>query len=154
VEKMTHNTLESSEILILEQKILSVFNFRIYKKMTLFETVELLFVKFNLHLTKYFDKLCNIVNYIAKIILFDFELMTQYSVKYLAASCFYISIKIVNQISPRLDPKKFVKKINIFLKLNENKFYICSKLLLELSKNFKNKFPFASNLEKYDAFNI
>ena len=57
--------------------------------------IEILLVKNDFHLSSKFKDILKVVNYISKMVIHDYSIITQYKMKYIAASCIYICLKIV-----------------------------------------------------------
>ncbi len=85
-------------------------------------------------------------------IMHDSSILGRFHLKYLAASCIYISLKIIEQIIDNSKTKVYVNKLKALLSLKEQTFYFCSEGLLNLAKNFEGKFSFCKNLLKFDSF--
>lgn len=86
--------------------------------------------------------------------MFDYEIMMKYELRYLSASCIYLCLKIITQSYVKINSKVFVSRIKSILDLEDDEFYDCSKFMLDLSKGFKQKYDFATNLEKFESFSI
>jgi len=57
--------------------------------------LENLIVKLNFHKKIGFKKFFSILIYVSKIVMFEYDFMTSYELKYIGASAFYICLKIV-----------------------------------------------------------
>lgn len=154
VEKMTHNKIPSSEIQKMELEILTTLDFCLMKPKSLFVTVEFLFVKLNFFWMEKFPQIKKIFIYLSKMIVHDYDLIRKYSLKYLAASILYITVKIIEQIKQSIDIDEIVEKLKRLLSLNEDLFFNSSEEVLSLAKSFEKKFPNAKNLQKFDSFQI
>lgn len=84
----------------------------------------------------------------------DYDLLTQFSMKYLGASALYICMKIMEQIFDGIQTKQVVEKLKMLLSLEESKFYLSSELVLSLAKNFEQRFSYSKNLIKFDSFSL
>lgn len=71
----------------------------------------------------------------------DYEILKKYSLKYLSASTVYISLKIIEQIKQNMMIQETVDKLKRLLMLNEETFYSSSEDILNLAKNFEQRFP-------------
>lgn len=154
VEKMGHGKIRKEKILEMENLILNVLSYKMYDLGNFYVYIELLLVKMNFHLKKYFVKILSVCNYISKVVLFDYDIMMGFEMKYLAASCIYLCLKIISQAFGKINSKMFVSKIKSMLNLEDQEFYKCSKVMLDLSKDFKKKYDFVKNLEKFESFSI
>lgn len=154
VEKMTHNKIPASEIQKMELEILTTLDFCLLKPKSLFVTAEFLFVKLNFFRMEKFPQIKKIFVYLSKMIIHDYDLIRKYSLKYLAASILYITVKIIEQIKQSVDIDEIVEKLKRLLSLNEDLFFNSSEEVLSLAKNFEKRFPNAKNLQKFDSFQI
>lgn len=154
VEKMTHNKINGKDILEMEYDIIKTMEFRILSEPSLFVFIEFLLVKLNLHKSKYFEDIMKVVTYISKMLMHNYKILIKFPLKYLAASCIYICLKIIEQVNFQLKAKNCVEKLKSLLNLEENIFYHSSEILLDLAKNFENEFPFSKNLLKFDSFSL
>ncbi len=71
----------------------------------------------------------------------DYDILKKYSLKYLSASTVYISLKIIEQIKQNMMIQETVDKLKRLLMLNEDTFYSSSEDILNLAKNFEQRFP-------------
>lgn len=154
VKKMTHNKMTKSMVSDCETDILLTLNFKLLERPSLFVFVEFLLSKIYLHEKKEYKKIMEVVRYITKMVIHDITVMTRFSLKYIAASCVYICLKIIEQVDFDLDTKKIVGKVKGLLGLDEQVFFESSEMVLSLAKNFEMKFSFAKNLLKFDSFNL
>jgi hypothetical protein len=74
-------------------------------------------------------------------IMHDYDILKKYSLKYLSASTVYISLKIIEQIKQNMMIQETVDKLKRLLMLNEDTFYSSSEDILNLAKNFEQRFP-------------
>lgn len=154
VEKMTHNKISAKSILEMECNIITTMNFKILSEPSLFIFIEFLLVKLNIHRSKYFKDIMKVVTYISKMLMHNYKILVKFPLKYLASSCIYICLKIIEQVNFELKAKNCVEKLKSLLNLKENIFYHSSEILLNLAKNFENQFPFSKNLLKFDSFSL
>ena len=154
VQKMTHNKIASADILACEFEILSNLDFCFYNTPNLFAIIEILLVKLDLHQTPMIDDIFKVSTYISKMVVHDYSLITKFQTKYLAASCIYITFKIIEQVCEGFSTKEYVDILKQTLSLNEQTFYKSSELILNLAKNFESVFSFAKNLMKFDSFSL
>lgn len=154
VEKMTHGKLKPKEIVECELDILRAVDFNLFTVPSLFIVVEMLVVKLNLHLIDFKNDLFKVITYISKMLMHDYGMLVKFPISYLAASCIYICFKIIEQVNKDFKTKVYVEKLKSVLDLDEVMFYKSSELVLNLAKNFDTLFPFAKNLQKFDAFTL
>lgn len=154
VEKMTHNKLRARDIVDCELEILSALGFNFLGASPLFVVIELLFVKLGLYQLEVTPDLLKVITYISKMVMHDYALLTRFPARYIAASCVYICFKIVEQVNREFRTKLYVDKIKAVLELDDGFFYKSSEVVLNLAKNFETAFPFAKNLQKFDAFTL
>ena len=154
VEKMTHGKISTKEIVALEIDILQTLNFNLLQNPSLFIMIEFLLVKTDFHLSKSFPDIIKVVTYVSKMLMHDFSIISQFQLKYLAASCIYICLKIVEQVNNEFDTKYFVDRLRKLLNLNESTFFASSEMVLNLAKNFETEFPYSKNLLKFDSFSL
>ena len=154
VEKMTHGKIKHKSIVKTEFDILKVMNFKMLSSPSLFVFIEFLLVKMNFHQSKTFPDIVKVVTYISKMIMHDYSILIKFPLKYLASSCIYICLKIVEQVNVEFKTKYYVDKLKTLLHLKEQTFYHSSEVLLDLAKNFEKKFPFSKNLLKFDSFSL
>lgn len=154
VEKMTHNKLKPREIVECETELLKAVEFNMLSVPSLFVVIEMLVVKLNLHLLEFRADLLKVLVYISKMLMHDYAILIKFPLKYLAASCIYICFKIIEQVNKEFKTKAFVDKLKSVLELDEVVFYKSSELVLNLAKNFESLYPYAKNLQKFDAFTL
>lgn len=154
VEKMTHNKLKAKEIVDCETEIMQSLEFSILNVPSLFIIIEIILVKLNLYNSLMTVDLFKVITYISKMVLHDYSIIIKFPIKYIAASCVYICFKIIEQVIKDFKTKYYVEKIKLILELDEVLFYKSSELILSLAKNFEKSFPFAKNLQKFDAFTL
>jgi len=154
VEKMTHNKLRPRDVVECETEVLTALDFNPLTTPSLFVVVEMLLVKLGLHQGELSADLLKVVTYIAKMVMHDYAVLSRFPLKYIAASCLYICFKIVEQVNREFKTKHFVDKIKAALELDDVFFYKASEVVLHLAKNFETTFPFAKNLQKFDAFTL
>lgn len=154
VEKMTHNKLRARDIVECELEILTALGFNFFSVSPLFVLIEMLFVKLGLYQLEVTPDLLKVITYISKMVMHDYGLLTRFPAKYIAASCVYICFKIVEQVNREFKTKAYVDKIKAALELDDGFFYKSSEVVLNLAKNFETTFPFAKNLQKFDAFTL
>lgn len=138
----------------MEFEILTTLNFNLLKSKSLYVAVEFLFVKLNFFRMEKYQQIRRIYMYLSKMVIHDYDLVKKYSIKYLAASILYITVKIIEQVRQTLDIDAIVEKMKNLLSLNEEIFYNSSEEILSLAKTFEKKFPNAKNLLKFDSFQI
>lgn len=154
VEKMTHGKMQSKEIANCENDILTTLNFKLLEQPSLFIFIEFLLVKLGFHDHPLVDDINKIITYISKMLMHDYSLVSKYPLKYLATSCIYICLKIIEQVKRDLKTKIYVEKLKMMLKLDDEIFYASSENLLALAKGFEKSFPYAKNLIKFDSFSL
>lgn len=154
VEKMTHGKLKAREIVECEVEMLRAVNFNMLSNPSLFIVIEMLIVKLNLHLSGFREEVNKVIVYISKMLMHDYSMLIKFPLRYLAASCIYICFKIIEQVNKEFKTKLFVEKLKSSLELDELVFYKSSELVLNLAKNFETLFPYAKNLQKFDAFTL
>ena len=154
VDKMTHGKMKAKEVVDCETDILTALNFKLLEQPSLFVFVEFLLVRLGFHEHALKDDVYKVIAYITKMLMHDYSLITQYSLKYLAASCIYICFKIIEQVNTDFKTKTYVERLKQLLDLNEQTFYGSSESLLNLAKTFEKTFPYAKNLLKFDSFSL
>lgn len=154
VEKMTHKKLRAREIVECEMEVLLSLGFNLLATPSLFVMVELLFVRMSLSSTELTPDLVKVVTYITKMLMHDYETLTKFPLRYLAAASVYICFKIIEQVNRDFKTKQLVDKVKVILELDDVIFYKASEVVLALAKNFETAFPFAKNLQKFDAFTL
>lgn len=154
VEKMTHNKLRARDIVDCELEILSALGFNFYAVSPLFVVIEMLFVKLGLYNQELTPDLLKVITYVAKMVMHDYSLLSKFPLKYIAASCVYICFKIIEQVNKDFKTRAHVDKIKAALELDDGFFYKSSEVVLNLAKNFEGSFPFAKNLQRFDAFTL
>lgn len=154
VEKMTHNKLRARDIVECELEILTALGFNFFTASPLFVVVEMLFVKLGLYNLETTPDLLKVVTYISKMILHDYALLSKFPLRYISASCVYICFKIIEQVNKEFKTRTYVDKLKTVLELDDAFFYKSSEIVLNLAKNFETTFPFAKNLQRFDAFTL
>jgi hypothetical protein len=154
VDKMTHGKIQAKAIVKTEFEILNTLNFEMLGSSSLFVFVEFLMIKMNFHQSQIFTDILKVVTYISKMVMHDYSILIKFPLKYLASSCIYICLKIVEQVNVEFKTKYYVDKLKTLLNLKEQTFYHSSEILLDLAKNFEKKFPFSKNLLKFDSFSL
>lgn len=154
VEKMTHGKIQSQCIVLMEFDMLKTMEFEMLGSPSLFVFIEFLLVKMNFHVSRCFGDILKVVTYISKMLMHDYGILVKFPLKYLASSCVYICLKIVEQVNVEFKTKYYVDKLKGLLNLKEQTFYHSSEILLDLAKNFEKKFPYSKNLLKFDSFSL
>lgn len=111
-------------------------------------------VKNDFHLSKQYVDIVKVITYVSKMLMHDYDIISRFSTKYLAASCVYICLKIIEQVNTEFDTRFYVDKLRKMLCLNENTFFSSSESVLNLAKNFEGMYPFSKNLLKFDSFSL
>ena len=154
VEKMTHGKIIARDIVLMEIDMLQTMNFNLLQNPSLFVMIEFLLVKMEFHLSKSYKDIVKVITYVSKMLMHDFSIISKFQLKYLAASCIYICLKIVEQVNNEFDTKYYVDKLRKLLNLNESTFFTSSERVLNLAKTFETKFPYSKNLLKFDSFSL
>jgi len=154
IEKMAHGRMKTKEIVETEEQILKAIDFKLFDKPSLYVFVEILTVILDLHNKVFYKDMMNVIGYLSKMIVHDYSILTTFSIKYLAASCLFISFKIMEQVFKDFKSKVYIEKIKSKLKLNEQIFFTVSEATLNLAKNFEKNFAFAKNLSKFNSFTL
>lgn len=128
--------------------------FKLLEAPSLYVFVEFLVVKLNFHLQSPFEDVQKILVYVTKMIMHDYQLLTQFPMKYLGASAIYICLKIMEQIAEQTQTRTTVERLKTLLNLDEQRFFQSSEALLGLAKNFERRFSFSRNLIKFDSFSL
>jgi hypothetical protein len=123
VDKMTHGKIRGDKVVQMELEILCTIGFNPLQAPSLFVLIETLLVKADFHKTKGFSDVIKVVTYISKMVMHDLGLLERVSLKYLAASCVYICLKIVEQVHREYNTKKCVEKLRRILGLDEQIFF-------------------------------
>lgn len=154
VEKMTHGKVKAQDIVACETDILIALNFSLLRQPSLYTIVECLLVKLGFHDNTLTEDVNKVITYVTKMVMHDYQLLTKYSLSYLAASCIYICFKIIEQVNRTFKTKAYVDKLKLMLKLDEKNFYAVSESILALAKNFERAFPTSKNLLRFDSFSL
>lgn len=154
VAKMTHGKIKAQDIVACETDILLALNFNLLRQPSLYTIVECLLVKLGFHDNALTNDVNKVMTYVTKMVMHDYDLLTKYSLQYLAASCVYICFKIIEQVNREFKTRTYVDKLKRMLELNEKTFYAVSESVLALAKNFERSFPTAKNLLRFDSFSL
>lgn len=154
VEKMTHGKMTAKQIVACEEEILKTVGYNLYSLPSLYTFVEFLTVMIGIHETDFNDQLMKILNYVTKMIMHDYDIIRNHSIKYLASSCLFIAFKIIEQLNKDFKTKSYIEKLKHKLRLNEEVFFSVSEQMLDLAKSFEKRYPFAKNLSKFESFTI
>ena len=154
VDKMAHGKIDFKTIKNFESEILLTLNFKLLDSPSLFIFTEFLLSKIYLHERKDYKEIRSVIVYITKMVMHDLDILSKYSLKYIAASCIYICFKIIEQVSSSVETKRLITKIKALLDLEEKVFFESSEMILNLAKNFEKKFTFAKNLLKFNSFSL
>ena len=83
--------------------------------------------------------------------LFSYEL-AQYDTKILVASVYFIALKTLEQVEPKLRPEQRLGDISNLTNCSDDKIIESSRRVLELANNFSLIYPNLGNLKKFNKF--
>ncbi|CAK94397.1 unnamed protein product (macronuclear) [Paramecium tetraurelia] len=147
-EKIAHKKLSKEEIKDKEANILQVLDFNL-NGTTILDIITMVLSILNLH-----QQLYEAANFLAKLALFDYEFVNQYSYLQLACAVLIVSTKTIEQIDQNLSSEVTIPLIISTLKLDYQDSIACANRLLQLAKGFDKQFPNFENLKKFSKFQI
>lgn len=152
-EKIAHKKLSPEAIRKKEREILSALNYDV-TGVTLFEFVENLLnmadiKKLKLPDAKFSSYLDRVVIYLAKMVMFDYELISTFTYKILAVGVLFVSFKIIEQFDPNFVASDEIKQIIGFVGAPDAQIYEAASKILSLAKNFEKLYPNFENLRRF-----
>ena len=154
VEKISHGKLSAKEIVGCESDYAKTLDYRFIGNSSLFVFIEMVLVKLSIHQLLIWKDVLKVVTYIGKMAMHEYRLLVRYSLEYIGCGCIYLCFKIIEQAHQSFDLRTYLNQMKIIFNLNEMHFYKVSEEMLDLAKNFEQKFNFAKNLIKYDSFSL
>ncbi|CAD8067829.1 unnamed protein product [Paramecium sonneborni] len=139
-EKIAHKKLSKDEIREKESQIAQALDFKLVGT-TISEIVSMALQLINQH-----QKMHQLVIYLAKIVLYDYELISQYNYSSLSAACIIVGCNLLSQESS----DEIIPQILSVLNVDKDETIELSNKILNLAKNFDKLFPNLENLKKFN----
>lgn len=154
-EKIGHKKLSCESIRARERDILSAVNYEL-TGVTLLEFIDAL-----LHGSGVIDEaqsgvsdqyrgyLRKVIIYIGKMILHDYELISNYTYMTLAAGALFVCFKIMEQLEPSFSAVRQIASVFQVVQLHHSLVYEAASKILHLAKTFEKTYANLENLKKF-----
>ncbi|EGR33248.1 n-terminal domain protein [Ichthyophthirius multifiliis] len=151
-DKISHKRLSKQQLKNMEFEILYCLDFKIPSTNlhTLIQQIAFYFSLFIFN-QEYNDFLKNIFIYIYKQTIFNYQILSIYNNKLIAAGIIYVSLKIIEQFDVQIENNILLDQIGQILHLNKQEIINVSVEILSFAKSYDNIFPNLNNLKKYNG---
>ncbi|KAM3130663.1 hypothetical protein pb186bvf_017255 [Paramecium bursaria] len=155
-DKIAHKKLSIDQIKKKESEILQTIGFDLCGA-TIYEQYNLILQncqieeKLPLKHYRYLKKLCL---YLAKMILYEYDLCSQHKYTLLGASLIFVGFKIVEQLETNFNAELQIKEISLQCGLEHEQLIEVAAKVLNLAKNFEKQYPNLENLKKFNGFQL
>ncbi|CAD8139646.1 unnamed protein product [Paramecium pentaurelia] len=155
-EKIAHKKLTTDQIKKKESEILQTIGFDLVGG-TLFDLYNLIltncFIESKLleKNYKYLKKLCL---YLAKMVLYDYEICGKNNYTLLSAALIFVAFKIVEQLETTFNADSQIKDVADIIQVDQDQLVEVAAKILNLAKNFEKHFPNLENLKKFNGFQL
>lgn len=155
-DKIAHQKVSINQMKQREHHICQIINFDFHNS-SIYEItmltiqltkIESLFTSSNL---KYFYK---VIIYLTKMVMHDYSLLTNYSIKHLTIGLLYVSFKIIEQIDSQFQTDLKSREIIALFRDSDDTLYEVAQKVLNLAKNFETIHPGLENLKKFNGFQL
>ncbi|CAD8057057.1 unnamed protein product [Paramecium primaurelia] len=143
-EKIAHKKLTKEEIKEKENQIAQALDFKFFGT-TLYEIITI-----TLQMINQYQKLHQIVVYLAKMILYDYQIISQFNYSILSAACIIIGCNL----SCQDQNDEIIAQVLQLLNVNKDATLDLSNKILNLAKNFDKQFQNLENLKKFNKNSI
>lgn len=138
----------------MESLILSTFNFKILFHISLWQLLHLIIKLLKIDQLPFNSQLDKILLFKAKMVMMDYEFITQFSIKLVASSIVYISLKLIQTQLKELQLKHYVKRMAKLFDYKEKSLFKAANQLLNLANVFEEKYYYAQNLNKLNKVHL
>ncbi|CAK75510.1 unnamed protein product (macronuclear) [Paramecium tetraurelia] len=143
-EKIAHKKLSKEEIREKENQIGQALDFKFFGA-TLYEIITI-----TLQMINQYQKLHQIVVYLAKMIIYDYSIISQFNYSLLSAACIIIGCNL----SCQDQSDEIIAQVLQLLNVDKDATLDLSSRILNLAKNFDKQFQNLENLKKFNKNSI